>query len=63
MPIWMQEQEDHRQGEEEYGRLVVEYTVVLPDRVEKGMEKEFWALWEKWRKKIGTKLGTGHGEL
>lgn len=68
MPVWMQDQPDERAGEEEYGRLVVEYTVVLPDRVEKPMEKEFWALWEKWRRKIGVSLGreggkVGHGEL
>ena len=69
MPVWIQEQEDHRAGEEEYGNLLVEYTVVLPDRVEKPMEKEFWALWEKWRKKIGVNLAKDagrpavHGEL
>ena len=74
MPVWLQEQERDRAGEEEYGNLVVEYTVVFPDRAEKSMEKEFWALWEKWRKKIGVDLGkeigrpeskkeAGHGEL
>lgn len=68
MPVWIHEQEDHRQGEEEHGNLVVEYTVVLPDQVERPMEKEFWALWEKWRKKIGVNLGKerskeGHSEL
>jgi len=59
MPVWMQEQEESRMGEEEWGRLFVEYVVVLPDKLEKGMEKEFWALWEKWRKKIGEE----HTEL
>ncbi|KAL9126187.1 MAG: hypothetical protein Q9217_004731 [Psora testacea] len=75
MPIWVHEQERERAGAEEYGNLIVEYTVVLPDRIEKSMEKEFWALWEKWRKKIGVvdldkemgrparKEGRGHGEL
>ena len=68
MPVWIQEQEEHRAGEEEYGKLLVQYTVVLPDQVEKTMEKEFWALWEKWRKKIGVNLGKDsgrsvHGEL
>ncbi|KAL9633913.1 MAG: hypothetical protein Q9164_004413, partial [Protoblastenia rupestris] len=74
MPVSLQEQERDRAGEEEYGNLVVEYTVVFPDRAEKSMEKEFWALWEKWRKKIGVDLGkeigrperkkeAGHGEL
>ena len=61
MPVWVAEQEQERAGEEEYGVLVVEYVVVLPDQVEKGMEKEFWALWEKWRKKIGVDLGRDSG--
>ena len=74
MPVWLQEQERDKAGEEEFGNLIVEYTVVLPDQIEKPMEKDFWALWEKWRKKIGVDLGkvTGrpekkaeerHGEL
>ena len=63
MPVWLVEQEEERAGEEEFGRLVVEYTVVLPDRAEKSMEKEFWALWEKWRKKIGVDLGEGSGRV
>lgn len=61
MPVWLQEQEQERAGEEEYGTLNVEYSVVLPDRVEKSMEKEFWALWEKWRKKIGVDLAKDSG--
>ena len=61
MPVWVAEQEQEKAGEEEFGRLVVEYTVVLPDKLEKPMEKEFWALWEKWRKKIGVDLGEGSG--
>ena len=61
MPVWLAEQEQERAGEEEYGRLVVEYVVVLPDEMEKGMEKEFWAVWEKWRKKIGVDLGRDSG--
>ena len=40
----------------EFGDLLVEYTVILPDQMEKGMEKDFWALWEKWRKKNGVDL-------
>ncbi|MDI1489910.1 MAG: DnaJ- protein scj1 [Ramalina farinacea] len=74
MPIPIDEQERDKAGEEEYGNLVVEYIVVLPDQIEKPMEKEFWALWEKWRKKIGVDLdkelgrpgpksGQAHGEL
>lgn len=61
MPVWVAEQEQDKAGEEEFGRLLVEYTVVLPDQLEKPMEKEFWALWEKWRKKIGVDLGEGSG--
>ena len=61
MPVWLQEQEQERAGEEEYGKLFVEYTVVLPDQVEKPMEKDFWALWEKWRKKIGVNLEKDKG--
>lgn len=38
------------------GNLYIEYTVVLPDEMESGMEKEFFALWEKWRKKNGVDL-------
>ena len=40
---------------------MVEYTVVLPDQMEKGMEKEFWTLWDKWRKKKGVDLGKDSG--
>ncbi|CAL5874799.1 uncharacterized protein PFLUO_LOCUS9101 [Penicillium psychrofluorescens] len=43
------------------GKLYVEYTVVLPDEMESGMEKEFFALWEKWRKKIGVDLAKDSG--
>jgi len=36
--------------------LNVEYVVILPDQMEKGMEKEMWGVWEKWRKKGGKVL-------
>ncbi|KAI4166970.1 MAG: hypothetical protein LQ343_007591 [Gyalolechia ehrenbergii] len=58
MPTWMNEREEH---EEDFGRLNVEYAVVLPDQMEKPMEKEFWALWEKWRRKNGVDLGKDSG--
>ncbi len=69
MPVWLGEAE-HVEVDT-YGALVVEYVVVLPDQMEGGMEKEVWALWEKWRKKRGVDLGrdagrpaaAGHGEL
>ncbi|KAF2808051.1 mitochondrial protein import protein MAS5 [Mytilinidion resinicola] len=51
MPIWHQELPDG--VEEAFGSLHVEYVVVLPDQMEKSMEKEFWAVWEKGRKKKG----------
>ena len=46
---------------DKYGSLHVEYTVVLPDQMEKPMEKDFWTLWEKWRKKKGVDLGKDSG--
>ena len=45
----------------EYGDLLVEYTVVIPDQMDKSMEKEFWALWEKYRKKNGVDLHKDSG--
>ncbi|KAL9109042.1 MAG: hypothetical protein Q9227_006282 [Pyrenula ochraceoflavens] len=61
MPIW-HEGHLHEQHEgDEFGRLNVEYTVILPDQLEKGMEKEFWALFEKWRAKNGVDLQKDSG--
>lgn len=65
MPIY------HHETGPEYGNLLVDYTVILPDQTDKAMEKDFWAMWEKWRKKIGVTLDTelgrsvraGHDEL
>ncbi|MCJ1321191.1 DnaJ- protein scj1 [Xylographa vitiligo] len=54
MPTWS---EDRGRGvEDEFGSLHVEYTVVLPDQMDKPMEKDFWSTWEKWRKKLGVDL-------
>ena len=53
-------------GPEDYGHLVVEYVVVLPDLMDKGMEKEFWGVWEKYRKKKGgggVKLDEDSGRM
>jgi DnaJ-related protein SCJ1 len=49
---------DHDDDEEGqgHGNLLVEYTVVLPDQMESGMEKDFHALWQKWRNKNGVDL-------
>ncbi|OOF92390.1 hypothetical protein ASPCADRAFT_55490 [Aspergillus carbonarius ITEM 5010] len=51
---------DHEEDEEP-GNLYVEYTVILPDQMESGMEKDFFALWEKWRKKNGVDLAHDSG--
>lgn len=55
MPVWR-----HEEGPE-FGNLNVEYTVVLPDKMDKSMEKDFWSTWEKWRKKNGVDLGKDSG--
>ncbi len=56
MPVY-HEGHLHEQHEgEEFGKLFVEYTVVLPDQMEKGMEKDFRTLFEKWRSKKGVDL-------
>ena len=62
MPTWQGGHvHEHDHDLEEFGRLFVEYVVVLPDQMESGMEKEFWAVWEKWRKKHGVNLGDDLG--
>ena len=63
MPVWMQEQEEARMGEEEFGVLVVEYTVVLPDKVVMSMEMDFWGVWVMWRRKFGVGLDREGGRL
>lgn len=60
MPKW-HEDGDSVYHQTEFGDLVVEYTVILPDQMEKGMEKDFWALWDKWRKKNGVDLHKDSG--
>jgi DnaJ-related protein SCJ1 len=54
MPIWHQQLENN--AEPQFGSLHVEYVVILPDQMEKGMEKDFHGVWEKWRKKKGKVL-------
>jgi DnaJ-related protein SCJ1 len=56
MPIWHRDMPEGSGHEIEFGKLHVEYVVVLPDQIESGMEKEFWAIWEKWRSKKGVDL-------
>ncbi|KZF20063.1 DnaJ-domain-containing protein [Xylona heveae TC161] len=58
MPIW---HEEGGHSAEEFGALHVEYVVVLPDQMDKAMEKEFWGVWEKWRKKSGVDLAKDSG--
>jgi DnaJ-related protein SCJ1 len=60
MPKW-HEDGDSVYHTTEFGDLLVEYTVIIPDQMEKGMEKDFWALWEKWRKKSGVDLHKDSG--
>jgi DnaJ-related protein SCJ1 len=55
MPIW-HEDGDSVYHKTQFGNLYVTYEVMLPDNMEKGMEKDFWALWEKWRGKKGVDL-------
>lgn len=55
MPVWR-----HESGPE-FGSLFVDYVVVLPDQMDKGMEKEFWDTWEKWRRKKGVDLAKDSG--
>ncbi|PSN64501.1 DnaJ protein-like protein [Corynespora cassiicola Philippines] len=54
MPVWHQELENN--AGQQFGSLHVEYVVVLPDQMDKSMEKEFWSVWEKYRKKSGVVL-------
>lgn len=60
MPKW-HEDGDSVYHQTEFGNLYVEYVVVLPDQMESGMEKEFWSVWEKWRKKVGVDLHADSG--
>lgn len=55
MPVY------HHESGKDYGDLLVEYVVVLPDEMERGMEKDFWATWEKWRAKHGVNLHKDSG--
>lgn len=60
MPKW-HEHGDSVYHQTEYGNLYVEYAVVLPDQMESDMEKEFRAVFEKWRGKIGVDLHKDSG--
>ncbi|TQS34936.1 hypothetical protein Golomagni_04663 [Golovinomyces magnicellulatus] len=60
MPKW-HENGDSVYHSTEYGDLLVEYTVVIPDQMDKDMEKDFWNLWEMWRSRIGVDLQEDSG--
>ncbi|TLD19675.1 hypothetical protein PspLS_09540 [Pyricularia sp. CBS 133598] len=60
MPKW-HEDIDSVYHTVEFGNLFVEYTVILPDQMDSGMEKEFWSVWEKYRQKIGVDLHKDSG--
>lgn len=60
MPKW-HEDGDSVYHQHEFGNLYVTYEVVLPDQMESGMEKDFWALWQKWRLKKGVDLHKDSG--
>lgn len=55
MPLYRGDGDDAG-AELRFGNLYVTYEVVLPDQMEPAMEKDFWALWEKWRAKKGVDL-------
>ncbi len=60
MPIWSRDDEGTK-GKEKFGDLIVTYTVVLPDQMDKKMEREFWEVWQKWHQKVGVDLGKDSG--
>ena len=60
MPKW-HEDGDSVYHKTEFGNLYVEYLVILPDQMEKGMEKDLWAVFQKWRGKNGVDLHKDSG--
>lgn len=60
MPIY-HENGDDVYHKTEFGKLYVEYTVILPDQMASGMEKDFWSLFQKWRAQIGVDLHADSG--
>lgn len=61
MPIYHKEQDESSSSGEDFGALHVEYVVVLPDQMEKGMEKEFREIWDKHRRKAKIDLEKEQG--
>lgn len=60
MPKW-DEDGDSVYHKHDFGNLYVTYEVIIPDEMESGMEKDFWALWEKWMAKKGIDLHKDSG--
>ncbi|KAK3681443.1 hypothetical protein B0T22DRAFT_306629 [Podospora appendiculata] len=60
MPKWHEDGDDvyHKT---EFGNLFVEYVVVLPDQMDRGMEKDFHSVFQKWRGKVGVDLHKDSG--
>ncbi|KAI9805332.1 MAG: DnaJ- protein scj1 [Piccolia ochrophora] len=63
MPVWDQTHHHHHdtEGAPGFGNLHVEYTVVIPDQMDRVMEGEFWGVWDKWRRKNGVDLRRDSG--
>ncbi|EZF34396.1 DnaJ protein homolog [Trichophyton mentagrophytes] len=61
MPIYHEGHIHEQSPHDEFGSLYIEYIVVLPDQMESGMEKDFFSLFEKWRKKNGVNLQEDSG--
>ena len=62
MPIYHEGHvHEHEDNHDTHGKLYVHYVVVLPDQMESGMEKDFRAVWDKWRKKNGVDLQKDSG--
>ncbi|KAI9814135.1 MAG: DnaJ- protein scj1 [Phylliscum demangeonii] len=62
MPRWDPDG-DRPDADGAYGRLLVEYVVVLPDRLPAPMYADFGALWDRWRPKLRTDGGPGRVHL
>jgi DnaJ-related protein SCJ1 len=60
MPIW-HEDGDSVYHDTKFGDLVITYEVILPDQMDKDMEKDFWNTWQKWHKKKGVDLEKDSG--
>lgn len=60
MPKWHEDGESVYH-ETQFGDLYVEYVVVLPDQMDKGVLDEFWGVWEKHRAKQGIDLQKDSG--